>query len=278
MLKMKQESIVRKFRVTRWHQMIFPQEITIDNMRVLTRKRKFPLFWLVKEESIPLRSVASVQINRGLLFSSLMIENSGGPYPIAVKGIPNRHATEIRHIVENYSNHLATGKTIGKVVEEISEPEKSVKRTMSKSITSKGVGRKKPKPLIIEPAENAWDASTFDPLVPIEKNTIEKEKSKIPNRQFAKDNLQPGEQNRSNPKKWDYIPSKNIVSEPEEDMRESLVRSKHKLSTSKPIKALDPNHLPSIEEAVYGSNEKDKSGWMKDLVSPPSAVVRKKGD
>jgi hypothetical protein len=276
MLKMKEESCVRKFRVTRWRQLIFPQEVVIDNVRVLSRKRRFPLFWVVKEESIPLRSVASVQINKGLFFSSVMIENSGGPYPISVNGIPNRHAKEIRHIVENYSDYTATGKKIGKVVEEISEPENPVKRSMSKSITSKGSGRKKSTSLIIEPAENAWDASSFDPLVPIEKDTAEKEKSKNPDKHFVKGKLCPDEQNLTRPKKWDYIPSKNIVSEQEEDMRESISRSKQKVSTTKPIKDLDPNHLPSIEEAVYGSGRKEKSGWMKDLVSPPSSASRKK--
>lgn len=270
--------IVRKFRVTRWHQLFSPQEITIDNMRVLARKRKFPLFWLVKEESIPLRSVASVQINRGLLFSSIMIENSGGPYPIALKGIPNRHATEIRHIVEDYSRYVSTLKTIGKVVEQISEPEKPVKRSMSKSITSKGVGRKKAQPLIIEPAENAWDASTFDPLVPIEKYATDKENPKTPNRQFVKDKSLPIEPDPTKPKTWDQIPSRYIISEQEEDMRESLDRSKRKLTTPKPIKDLDPNRLPSIEEAIYGSCEKEKSGWMNDLVSPPSVMSKKKGE
>jgi hypothetical protein len=68
MLNMKEESSTRKFRVTRWRQIIFPQEVVIDNVRVLSRKRRFPLFWVVKEESIPLRSVASVQINKGLFF------------------------------------------------------------------------------------------------------------------------------------------------------------------------------------------------------------------
>jgi hypothetical protein len=208
----------------------------------------------------------------------MMIENSGGPYPIAVNGLPNQQAKEIRHIVENYSDIIATGKKIAKVIEDIPEPEKSVKRAMSKAITSKRVGRKKIMPLIVEPAENAWDASSFDPIIPIENHTKEKDKVIIPDRHFVKDNLLPQEQDLSRPKTWDQIPSKYIVGEQDEDTRDSLLGSRRKLSSSKPIKNLDPNHLPSIEEAIYGSCEKGKSEWMKDLVSPPSGVSRKKGE
>lgn len=92
----------RKFRVTRWKQLFFPKELILDDCSVLTRKRNFPVFWIVKEESIPLRSVASIQISRGLLFSSLLIENSGGPFPIQIMGIPNRYVAEIRRIIEGY--------------------------------------------------------------------------------------------------------------------------------------------------------------------------------
>ena len=92
----------QKFRVTRWKQPIFPKELIIEDSSVLTRKRKFPAFWIVKEESIPLRSVASVQISRGLLFSSLLIENSGGPFPIQIDGIPNKYVREIRRLIESF--------------------------------------------------------------------------------------------------------------------------------------------------------------------------------
>ena len=92
----------RKYRVTRWHQIVFPQELFIDETHVMTRKRHFPAFWIVKEESIPLSKVASIQIIRGLLFSAIIIENSGGPFPIAIKGFANHKAAEIRKVLETY--------------------------------------------------------------------------------------------------------------------------------------------------------------------------------
>ena len=94
----------KKYRVTRWKELIFPTQLIIDHYRVLSRKRSFPAFWIVKEESIPLRSVASIQIARGLLFSKIIVENSGGPFPITVNGIPNRHAREARETIECFEN------------------------------------------------------------------------------------------------------------------------------------------------------------------------------
>jgi hypothetical protein len=100
---------MRKYRVSRFKQFIFPQELIIDKYHVLTRKRHFPSFWLVTEESIPLSKLASIQIHRGFLFSKLIIENSGGPYPIVVEGLWNRAAREARDILERIEREMQAG-------------------------------------------------------------------------------------------------------------------------------------------------------------------------
>ena len=86
---------MKVYRASRLKQLIFPQELMIDKYHVLARKRRFPAFWVVTEESIPLSKLASIQIQKGILFSKLTIENSGGPYPIVVDGLWNNAAKEI---------------------------------------------------------------------------------------------------------------------------------------------------------------------------------------
>ncbi len=97
---------MKKYRVSRWRQLIWPQELFIDKYHVLTRKRSFPAFWQVAEESIPLSKLASIQIHRGLMFSKLTIENSGGPFPIIVNGLWNGQALEARFILEKIEREM----------------------------------------------------------------------------------------------------------------------------------------------------------------------------
>jgi len=98
---------MRKFRVSRFKELIFPRELIIDKYHVLSRKRHFPAFWRVDEESIPLSKLASIQIRRGLLFSRILIENSGGPYPIIVNGLWNASAKEARDLLEMIEREMA---------------------------------------------------------------------------------------------------------------------------------------------------------------------------
>jgi hypothetical protein len=91
---------MRKYRASRLKQLIFPQELIIDKYHVLSRKRSFPAFWQVREESIPLSKLASIQILKGMFFSKLIIENAGGPYPIILDGLWNRSASEARELLE----------------------------------------------------------------------------------------------------------------------------------------------------------------------------------
>lgn len=109
---------MRKYRVSRFKQFIFPQELIIDKYHVLTRKRHFPSFWLVTEESIPLSKLASIQIHRGFVFSKLIIENSGGPYPIVVEGLWNGAAREARDILERIEREMQAGSEVEELVDD----------------------------------------------------------------------------------------------------------------------------------------------------------------
>ena len=109
---------MKKYRTSRFRQLIFPQELLIDQSHVLTRKRRFPAFWVVTEESIPLSKLASIQIHRGLFFSKIIIENSGGPYPIVVDGLWNNTAREARDLLETIERELMKSHEIAALVDE----------------------------------------------------------------------------------------------------------------------------------------------------------------
>jgi hypothetical protein len=98
---------MRKYRVSRFKELIFPRELIIDKFHVLSRKRHFPAFWRVDEESIPLSKLASIQISRGFFFSKIIIENAGGPYPIVVNGLWNSKAHEARDLLEMIEREMA---------------------------------------------------------------------------------------------------------------------------------------------------------------------------
>jgi len=103
---------MRKYRASRFKQLIFPQELIIDKFHVLARKRHFPAFWRVTEESIPLSKLASIQLHRGLFFSKIIIENSGGPYPIIVDGLWNRTGGEARDLLEMIEREMQHGEDV----------------------------------------------------------------------------------------------------------------------------------------------------------------------
>jgi hypothetical protein len=99
---------MRRYQASRLKQLIFPQVLIIDKYHCLSRKRYFPAFWKVTEESIPLSKLASIQIHRGMFFSKLIIENAGGPYPIIVDGLWNGKAREARDLLEMIEREMQT--------------------------------------------------------------------------------------------------------------------------------------------------------------------------
>jgi len=109
---------MRKYRASRFKQLIFPQELIIDKYHVLSRKRHFPAFWRVTEESIPLSKLASIQLHRGLFFSKIIIENSGGPYPIVLDGLWNRTAHEARDLLEVIEREMQKREDVAGIVGE----------------------------------------------------------------------------------------------------------------------------------------------------------------
>ena len=139
---------LRKYRVSRWKQLIFPQELIIDETHVLTRKRHFPAFWVMKEESIPLSKVASIQIIRGLFFSTLVIENSGGPFPITLNGLYNNKASEVRKTLETYERMIKE--------RESSAPDEPDKPGENEKKTNKLLS------LLIKPAKKADTYQSFN--------------------------------------------------------------------------------------------------------------------
>ncbi len=234
---MSETSNQKTFRVTRWKQLIFPKELIIDESSVFTRKRKFPAFWIVKEESIPLRSVASIQIYRGLFFSSLLIENSGGPYPIQIEGISNRIASEIRRLIEGYNPPDTT--SVPKIDEpdqfEDSLPEAESKRSKRPIFNPfKNIKFKREKKyvqfneLVDDSPDDLPDGSEFDPV-------MDKEHSESP------------------------IPDADAMYRIQEEEQ------------------IESPHLQSIDEALdeYEKRKSASPGWMEDIVTPPAHGIKK---
>ena len=81
-------------------ELFFPRTLILGQQHILTRKRNFPYFWIHHEESIPFAKVGSIQLARGLLWSTLVIENTGGVDPIVFRGMGNRQAVLVRDLIE----------------------------------------------------------------------------------------------------------------------------------------------------------------------------------
>jgi hypothetical protein len=87
------------FRASRWTggNHLFPTVIEVTNRAVIRHKRS----WLSKDEmSISINKVASVHIKTGLIWSSILIESSGGADPITSHGHTKADAQRIRALVE----------------------------------------------------------------------------------------------------------------------------------------------------------------------------------
>lgn len=84
-------------RLTRGN-LIFPTRIVVSDHAVMRRKRS----WLtVREESINLRNIGTVNINTGILWSDIRIESSGGSDPIESHGHTKSDARRIKELIES---------------------------------------------------------------------------------------------------------------------------------------------------------------------------------
>ena len=83
---------------------LFPVRIEISPERVSRIK---PGLWGSNEESISISKVASVNIETGILWSSIRIDSAGGTNPILSHGHTKADARAIRDLIERHQ----TGKS-----------------------------------------------------------------------------------------------------------------------------------------------------------------------
>ena len=93
------------FKASRWTRgnFLFPTRIEVSPERVLRIK---PRLFGSTEESIPITKVASVLISKGLIWSDIRIESTGGTDPITSHGHRKTDAQEIRAVIEHYQQGL----------------------------------------------------------------------------------------------------------------------------------------------------------------------------
>src|SRR4051812_47300950 len=89
------------FKASRWTRgnLLFPTRIEVSPERVLRIK---PRWFGSTEESIAMAKVASVSISKGMLFSDIRIDSSGGSNPITSHGHTKGDAERIRELIEKY--------------------------------------------------------------------------------------------------------------------------------------------------------------------------------
>ena len=89
------------FTASRWTRgnFPFPTRIEVSPERVLRVK---PRWFGATEESIAMSKVASVYISKGMLFSDIRIDSSGGSNPITSHGHTKGDAERIRELIEKH--------------------------------------------------------------------------------------------------------------------------------------------------------------------------------
>jgi len=95
------------FLASRWTSgnLIFPTSIVVSDHAVMRRKRS----WLtVREESINMRNVATVNIKTGILWSDIRIESSGGSDALKSHGHTKADARRIKELIETLQARIGT--------------------------------------------------------------------------------------------------------------------------------------------------------------------------
>jgi hypothetical protein len=93
------------FCASRWTRgnRLFPTRIEVSDKSVTRRKRS----WFSQDEiSISISKVASVHIKTGLLWSSILIESSGGTDPMTSHGHRKSDALRIKELIEEHQATL----------------------------------------------------------------------------------------------------------------------------------------------------------------------------
>ena len=91
------------FHASRWTRgnFLFPTVIEVTDKSVMRRKRSW---FNVDEMSITISKVASIHIKTGLLWSTILIESSGGTDPIESHGHTKADARQIKDLIESYQH------------------------------------------------------------------------------------------------------------------------------------------------------------------------------
>ena len=82
---------------------LFPTVIEVSDKAVQRRKRS----WFSQEQmSISLANVASVRIHTGVIWSTILIESSGGSDPLESHGHTKGDALRIKELIESYQAEI----------------------------------------------------------------------------------------------------------------------------------------------------------------------------
>lgn len=93
--------MIHSFRASRWTRgnFLFPTVLEVTDEALVRRKRR----WLnVTETTMHLSRVASVTIEKGILFADLRIESSGGGEDIVSHGHWKPDANRVKRLVEEW--------------------------------------------------------------------------------------------------------------------------------------------------------------------------------
>jgi len=94
------------FKASRWTHgnHLFPTVIEINDRAIVRHKRS----WFSKDEiSISISKVASVHIKTGLVWSTILIESSGGADPLTSHGHKKADAKRIKELIEDHQADYA---------------------------------------------------------------------------------------------------------------------------------------------------------------------------
>jgi hypothetical protein len=98
------------FQASRWTRgnFLFPTIIEVSDKAVTRRKRS----WFTRDEiSMSIGKIASVHIKTGLIWSTILIESSGGSDPLASHGHTKGDAVRIKELIENYQSDFGKKST-----------------------------------------------------------------------------------------------------------------------------------------------------------------------
>ena len=100
------EHVFRASRLSRGN-FLFPTQVSVTPTSVI---HYTPEMFGGREQSMHMAHVASVLIDRNLLFSDVMIESSGGTSPVRCHGHRKSDAVEMKRLIEQYQSEYYRGR------------------------------------------------------------------------------------------------------------------------------------------------------------------------